>query len=135
MDKNYQKQLMEQQRKDALKKKQEEEASRLEQLQREQEERMAQQMYTPTTNYYGQPQFVMPGVAVQPNYQIVSPYAGNHNYQAVPVMYDPTMYGIEYEKAPTGIQNPAQNSFEANAYGTGAEGRDFNMTAQPLNDS
>ena len=58
-------------------------------------------------------QFVMPGVAVQPNYINVNPYAGNHNYQPVPVVYDPAMYGVQYETAPGPYkqnQNPTHDS-------------------------
>ena len=85
-------------------KKQKEQASHLEKLQREQEEQMNNQLYQNQTNYSVNPapiapqnQFVMPGTAVQPTYQSVNPYAGNHNYQAVPVIYDPSQYGIQYD--------------------------------------
>ena len=87
-----------------LQQKQSEEASRLETLQKQQEKNMHNQLYTNQTNYSNntefQPsnnQFIMPGTAVQPTYQIVNPYAGNHNYSPVPVVYDPSSYGVQYD--------------------------------------
>lgn len=66
---------------------------------------MENQLYMNQTNYsnntHYQPannQFIMPGTAVQPTYQIVNPYAGNHNYSPVPVVYDPSSYGVQYDQ-------------------------------------
>ena len=60
-----------------------------------------QNNYTVDTNFnQEQQQFIMPGAAVQPTYQVVNPFAGNHNYQPVPVVYDPSVYGVQYDAVP-----------------------------------
>ncbi|CAI2377451.1 unnamed protein product [Moneuplotes crassus] len=104
------KRRMEKIRKDEMEKRQKEEASRLEKLQKEQEEQMKNQLFMNQTDYSANPQpqaqFVMPGTAVQPTYQVVNPYAGNHNYQPVPVFYDPAAYGVQYDE---NWQTPEQN--------------------------
>lgn len=103
---------LEQQRKEELERKQKEEASRLEKLQKEQEERMKNQLFMNQTEMalapqpQPQAQFIMPGTAVQPTYQVVNPYAGNHNYQPVPVVYEPATYGVQYDE---NWQTPEQN--------------------------
>eukprot|EP00344_Euplotes_crassus_P005677 CAMPEP_0197017542 /NCGR_PEP_ID=MMETSP1380-20130617/79603_1 /TAXON_ID=5936 /ORGANISM="Euplotes crassus, Strain CT5" /LENGTH=138 /DNA_ID=CAMNT_0042444659 /DNA_START=419 /DNA_END=835 /DNA_ORIENTATION=- len=93
-----------------LDKKQKEEASKLEKLQKRQEELKENQLFIDQTDYSVNPQpqaqFVMPGTAVQPTYQVVNPYAGNHNYQPVPVFYDPAAYGVKYDE---NWQTPEQN--------------------------
>ena len=85
---------------------QREEASNLEKLQMKHEENMRNQLYMNQTDYtvenqpqQPQNQFIMPGAAVQPTYQVVNPFAGNHNYQPVPVVYDPSIYGVQYDNA------------------------------------
>ena len=100
--------------KNKLQQQQKEEASRLEKLQKEQEKNMQNQLYMNQTNYTnntqyqpGNNQFIMPGTAVQPTYQVVNPYAGNHNYSPVPVVYDPSTYGVQYDQN-TQIQAPQQ---------------------------
>mmetsp|Transcript_15270 Transcript_15270/g.15147 ORF Transcript_15270/g.15147 Transcript_15270/m.15147 type:complete len:181 (-) Transcript_15270:21-563(-) len=62
-------------------------------------------IYTPTTADSKRTHFVMPGTAVQPNYNVVNPYAGSHNLQPVPVTYDPASYGVEYDSH---VQIPPQ---------------------------
>ncbi|CAI2375172.1 unnamed protein product [Moneuplotes crassus] len=93
-----------------LDKKQKEEASKLEKLQKRQEELKENQLFIDQTDYSVNPQpqaqFVMPGTAVQPTYQVVNPFAGNHNYQPVPVVYDPASYGVQYNE---NLQTPEQN--------------------------
>ncbi|CAI2380116.1 unnamed protein product [Moneuplotes crassus] len=101
---------LEKKRKEELERRQKEEASRLEKLQKQQEEQMKNQLFINQTDYsitpQPQAQFVMPGTAVQPTYQITNPYAGNHNYQPVPVVYDPAVYGVQYDE---NWQVPDQN--------------------------
>ena len=72
----------------------------------EQEEAMKNKLYMNQTDYtvdgqsqQPQNQFIMPGTAVQPTYQVINPFAGNHNYQPVPVVYEPSIYGVQYDNA------------------------------------
>uniref|UniRef100_A0A7S3K969 Uncharacterized protein n=1 Tax=Euplotes crassus TaxID=5936 RepID=A0A7S3K969_EUPCR len=107
-----------------LEKKQRQEASKLQKLQKDQEERAERQYNAQISSQYSttptklstqasHPQFIMPGSALQPTYNIVNPYAGNHNPHPVPVTYDPAMYGVQYDAnvqiPPQRLQTPYTN--------------------------
>ncbi|CAI2377104.1 unnamed protein product [Moneuplotes crassus] len=97
-------------RKEGLEQAQIEEASRLEKLQKEQEDLTGFQNDI-SYNSHGesqQPQFIMPGTAIQPTYKIVNPYSGSHNPHPTPIIYDPSTYGVQYD---THIQLPQQDQY------------------------
>eukprot|EP00345_Euplotes_harpa_P005438 CAMPEP_0168329322 /NCGR_PEP_ID=MMETSP0213-20121227/7041_1 /TAXON_ID=151035 /ORGANISM="Euplotes harpa, Strain FSP1.4" /LENGTH=95 /DNA_ID=CAMNT_0008332629 /DNA_START=329 /DNA_END=613 /DNA_ORIENTATION=+ len=86
-----------------MKKKQEEEASRLEQMHLAMEQQNQSMMYGVTPQQYSinavsqnsQSVLILPGAPVQPSYPTVNPFAGTAT--PVPVVYDPSLYGVQYE--------------------------------------
>ncbi|CAI2378636.1 unnamed protein product [Moneuplotes crassus] len=111
-----------------LEKQQKEEASKLQKLQQEQEKKMKDQLYMNQVDYSSdlEPnnQFVVPGVAVQPSYNIVNPYYRSHDPEPVPLIYYPAAYGLTYDNneatGPHKMMPESSNSM-AGAKGSGGD--------------
>ncbi|CAI2371013.1 unnamed protein product [Moneuplotes crassus] len=81
------------------------EASKLNKLQKDQEDRVKNNLYMNQTNYSINHQqnnkFVVPGAPIQPVSQEAFPQPGINNYQPVPLIYDPEAYGLIYDNNET----------------------------------
>lgn len=110
---------------------QKEEASKLEKMQLEMEEKTQASLYADNQSTYSiapnnpnQQNFVIvPGAPVQPSYPDINPYAGHHNTNIVPVVYNPSDYGVTYDQPqifvgppPAVTPSPPQYYYPANAY-------------------